>query len=306
MSEIPDQKLGKPLLFFLIIVGQGLVGLSAFVWLFVSISFIDSKYGLLWHHFGMGIFCLAGFISVFIFWKNKKLVVVIILLIIGVQVVSVYGPYWYGDILGFIYNEQFKDYPELIVFHEKYENIKISSVNYDDIHYSAHPSKRNDFVTFNIYHGSDYPEPEIMIRCSSEYSYQISTNVLDYLQNYNCYSDEPPPYAVLDNEIMNFDPENYKEVSIIRIPLGAVIEGHEYLIPEEITIILGKNNTVTWTNQDDTPHGFTSDKGGDGSWGTGLLKSGESSSVTFNQTGIFEYHGEPHPWMTGKIIVLEE
>ena len=151
-----------------------------------------------WH----GIFCLAGFISVFIFWKNKKLVGIIIVLIIGVQAVSVFVSYWHGDILGFIYNEQFKDYPELIVFHEKYENIKISSVSYDDIHYYAHPSKRNDFVTFNIYYGSDYPEPEVMIRCSSEYAYKISTNILDYLQNYNCYDDEPPPYAVLDNEIM--------------------------------------------------------------------------------------------------------
>jgi hypothetical protein len=25
--------------------------------------------------------------------------------------------------------------------------------------------------------------------------------------------------------------------------------------------------------------------------------------VTFNQTGIFTYHGEPHPWITGKITV---
>ena len=167
MNETPDQKnLGKTLLLFLMIAGQSLVGLSTFVWLFVSISSIDSKYGLLWYHFGMGIFCLAGFISVFIFWKNKKLVGVIIILIIGIQVVSVFGPSWHGDILGFIYNEQFKDYPELIVFHEKYENIKISSVSYNDIHYYAHPSNRNDFVTFNIYYGSDYPEPEVMIRCS--------------------------------------------------------------------------------------------------------------------------------------------
>ena len=92
MSETPNQKnLRKTLFFFLMIAGQSLVGLSAFVWLFISIISINSKYGLLWYHFGMGIFCLVGFISVFIFWKNKKLVGIIIILIIGTQLVSVFG-----------------------------------------------------------------------------------------------------------------------------------------------------------------------------------------------------------------------
>ena len=46
--------------------------------------------------------------------------------------------------------------------------------------------------------------------------------------------------------------------SIVVIPLGAVIEGNEFLIPQEITVVLGKNNTVTWINEDDTSHGITS------------------------------------------------
>ena len=67
-----------------------------------------------------------------------------------------------------------------------------------------------------------------------------------------------------------------------------------------------KNNTVTWINEDDVGHGITSDKGGDGAWGSpGILKPGESFSHTFNESGIFEYHGQPHPWMTGTVIVLE-
>lgn len=88
------------------------------------------------------------------------------------------------------------------------------------------------------------------------------------------------------------------------IPRGVVIEGNEDLIPKEITVVLGKNNTVTWINQDDTGHGIASDYG---SWGSpGIIKPGESFSVTFNNTGIFEYHGEPGPWITGKVIVTEE
>lgn len=96
-------------------------------------------------------------------------------------------------------------------------------------------------------------------------------------------------------------------MSTVRIPLGAVIDGHEMLIPKVITVVLGKNNTVTWINEDDTVHGITSDKGGQDAWGIpGILKPGESYSITFDKSGIFPYHGEPHPWMTGTVIVLEE
>ncbi len=91
------------------------------------------------------------------------------------------------------------------------------------------------------------------------------------------------------------------------IPKGAVIEGHEMLIPKVITVVLGINNTVTWINEDDTTHGITSDNGPDGEWGTsGVLKPGEMYSHTFNESGIFSYHGAPHPWMTSTVIVLEE
>ncbi|WP_089612118.1 plastocyanin/azurin family copper-binding protein [Dehalobacterium formicoaceticum] len=30
---------------------------------------------------------------------------------------------------------------------------------------------------------------------------------------------------------------------------------------------------------------------------------GASYSYTFNETGTFEYHCSPHPFMTGKVIV---
>ena len=102
-------------------------------------------------------------------------------------------------------------------------------------------------------------------------------------------------------------PEQQHMASVVIIPKGAVIEGNENLIPKVITVVLGKNNTVTWINQDDTAHGFASDKGGKDAWGSrGVLKPGNSFSVTFNNTGIYDYHGQPHPWQTGTVIVLEE
>lgn len=98
---------------------------------------------------------------------------------------------------------------------------------------------------------------------------------------------------------------DYKEISIITIPFGAVIEGNQYLNPNEITVVLGKNNTVTWVNEDDTPHSFLSDKEGDDFWETGVILPGDESTIIFNHTGIFPYHGDPGPWLTGTVIVLE-
>ncbi len=97
------------------------------------------------------------------------------------------------------------------------------------------------------------------------------------------------------------------KASIVGISKGTVITGNLTLIPETITVVMGINNTVTWINDDDTAHGIASDKGGDDSWGSpGVLYPGDSFSVTFNSTGIYEYPGVPHPWETGKVVVLEK
>jgi len=88
------------------------------------------------------------------------------------------------------------------------------------------------------------------------------------------------------------------------IPKGSANADNQFhLIPEEITVVLGKNNTVTWINEDDTPSTLISDLQG---WSTGLINPGETTTITFNQTGVYNYHGNPHPWKTGVVIVLEE
>lgn len=98
--------------------------------------------------------------------------------------------------------------------------------------------------------------------------------------------------------------KNLKKYSFVSIPQGASIEGRTSLIPKDITIVLGINNTVTWINEDDVPHALVSDDKNN-SWQTGVMQYGDSSSVTFNSTGIFEYHGEPYDRIAGKVTVLE-
>lgn len=72
------------------------------------------------------------------------------------------------------------------------------------------------------------------------------------------------------------------------------------VMPQTVTITLKENNTVSWINQDDVPSTLTAD---DNSWTTGLIKPGKSVAITFNHTGVFNYHGEPHPWKKRTVIV---
>jgi plastocyanin len=108
--------------------------------------------------------------------------------------------------------------------------------------------------------------------------------ILTYLKDFEC--EKRPALAVVIIQYGSGNPEN-----------------QFHLIPEEITVVLGKNSTVTWINNDDTPSTLTSDSLG---WSTGMIKPGESAYVIFNETGVYPYHGEPHPWKIGKVIVLAE
>lgn len=76
-----------------------------------------------------------------------------------------------------------------------------------------------------------------------------------------------------------------------------VIENYEF-IPKEVTVKVG--TTVTWLNQDGAEHTATAD---DDSFDTDLLAYGESGSVTFSKPGSNEYYCDPHPFMTGTIVV---
>ena len=43
----------------------------------------------------------------------------------------------------------------------------------------------------------------------------------------------------------------------------------------------------------------------DGSWTTGTLKSGESSSLKFDKPGITRYACKEHPWAVGELNVTQ-
>ncbi len=70
-------------------------------------------------------------------------------------------------------------------------------------------------------------------------------------------------------------------------------------------IVIEKGKQVTWVNEDSAFHSVTS---GFYDSPTDLFDSGhldpfESFTLTFDETGIYDYHCTLHPWMKGQVIV---
>jgi plastocyanin len=68
--------------------------------------------------------------------------------------------------------------------------------------------------------------------------------------------------------------------------------------PGEITIAPGES--VTWTNDDGSPHGV---KYGDGAPGNDYMLPGAAFTRRFDAAGTFDYTCPIHPYMTGRVVV---
>jgi plastocyanin len=69
-------------------------------------------------------------------------------------------------------------------------------------------------------------------------------------------------------------------------------------VPASITVPVG--TTVTWINKDAEDHTVKSDNG---LFNFDLAYQGASDNYTFTVPGTFTFYCEPHPQMTGKVIV---
>lgn len=75
--------------------------------------------------------------------------------------------------------------------------------------------------------------------------------------------------------------------------------------PQNVTLVIGKNNTVQWTNKDVTAHTVTSDVGDSITFNSGFISPGQTFVYTFNTPGVYPYMCTLHPgWMHGKITVV--
>jgi len=92
------------------------------------------------------------------------------------------------------------------------------------------------------------------------------------------------------------------EPATVRINLGALDpQSTNPISPKEMTVVLGKNNTVTWLNTDGPSHFINFEK-----WVIGPIYQGERESITFNQTGVYKYFSVDSPSISGFVIVKSD
>lgn len=83
--------------------------------------------------------------------------------------------------------------------------------------------------------------------------------------------------------------------------VNVVINSYSFT-PSSITVVIGVNNTVTWTNQQTgVVHTVTSNTG---IFSSSELSSGQSFTYTFSAPGTYAYHCKIHTYMQGTVVVL--
>jgi plastocyanin len=69
---------------------------------------------------------------------------------------------------------------------------------------------------------------------------------------------------------------------------------------EQTTVTVTAGDTVTWVNQGLDVHSVTADGN---IFDSRDIDAGQSWTYTFATPGTFTYYCDPHPWMTGTVIV---
>jgi plastocyanin len=97
--------------------------------------------------------------------------------------------------------------------------------------------------------------------------------------------------------------------SNIGIPSGTNSNSSLNFSPSSIKVVIGVNNTITWTNNDNAAHTITFTSAPSGVSTSSLtdpnnLNAGGTYSVTLTAPGTYQYHCTIHSWMQGTITVL--
>lgn len=73
--------------------------------------------------------------------------------------------------------------------------------------------------------------------------------------------------------------------------------------PDKITVVIGVNNTVTWTNNDNLASHTVTSTSGNGTINSGNMVLGATYTFTFTTPGTYDYYCVYHSWMTGVVVV---
>lgn len=92
------------------------------------------------------------------------------------------------------------------------------------------------------------------------------------------------------------------------MPNGVGVRSSLNFQPSTITVVIGVNNTISWTNKDSADHTVTFATVPSGVQRTSIsnpdVGPGETFTITLTVAGTYQYHCSFHPaWMRGTIIV---
>jgi plastocyanin len=104
-----------------------------------------------------------------------------------------------------------------------------------------------------------------------------------------------------------------ESVTVTIVEGSSIPSQEQNFVPKQVRGTLGIDNRIVWVNKDTTFHSITSDtgyvdpiNGKFDSLGTiGLVAPGNTYEFVFTRPGEYPYHCEPHPWMTGKVEIVE-
>jgi plastocyanin len=127
-------------------------------------------------------------------------------------------------------------------------------------------------------------------------NFQFGSNINDYTEN-----SKNAKSVDRSNEARNLNNnDDDKSEMTIHIPKGSFHPAtHRSFNPNDI--IINKGESITWINEERTPHTVTSKEK---SLFDSLLKQNEGFSYQFDKVGTFEFSCTLHPWMHGTINVI--
>ncbi|MGA2663597.1 MAG: hypothetical protein ABSF83_01455 [Nitrososphaerales archaeon] len=97
------------------------------------------------------------------------------------------------------------------------------------------------------------------------------------------------------------------EVANVSIPSGFSPQGQPGFEPSSVTVVIGVNDTVTWTDDSYLPVTVTSTStsGCDQNFDSGMLRRGQTFTFTFTVPGTYEYDSVFDEGLNGTVTVLE-
>lgn len=88
-------------------------------------------------------------------------------------------------------------------------------------------------------------------------------------------------------------------------------EQKDNFVPKLVSIQLGIDNKVIWTNKDEVAHTVTPDKPFTDKYSgnfesPGVVKPGTTFEFLFTDEAKISYHCSPHPWMKGSLEITKQ